>query len=115
VDLTKVQDIHIEPPKTVLDLFSNGCVLEAVLDVLFLVPHDAALGEDERPLGTAQFLQSLGDDLLRMPHPVDRRRVDPVDAALHTPVNRGHGFAIVLGSPAEGAIASHGPSSQPNR
>jgi hypothetical protein len=115
VDLVEIDDIDPQSPQAVLDFSSDGVRLEAVDDVFLFVPEQTALGEYQGPLGAADLFESLGDDLFRVAHAVDRRRVEPVDAAINGAPNGGDRVGIVLRPPAEYAGAADGPGTETDR
>ena len=116
VELVEVDRVDAEPPQRVLALLAQARrrgVPDRLLHPVGLVPPQAALREDERPLRPGDVGERAADDLLRVAVPVHRGGVDPADPARHGVANRRDRLGVVLRAPRESpAAAADRPGSE---
>ena len=79
------------------------------------IPDEAAFREHVRPFGRWQITQQATDNFFGMAQPVDRCRIDPVDAQFEGMSHGGQGVGIILRPPSKGpASASDRPGAKSN-
>ena len=94
--LEQVHAVATESAQARLHVGPNRLGPEIHVVVAVLAAKRPALGEHEDVVAAAQ---RTPDDLLRAAPAVERRGVDPVDAAVESGVDRAHGVAFVLRAP----------------
>ena len=93
---------------------ADGFALHAAGKARAFRPRRGALGKHIRRAGAA--LDGAADNLFGMAKSIDRRGVDPVDAAVERGVDGADGVVVVLRSPGEGeASAADGPRANAER
>src|ERR1035438_5776361 len=70
-----------------------------------LMPAHGALGKDQRPWA-GPALECAGNHLFRVAQAIDGSSVDPVNAQVKRPMNRGNRLVVVLGPPGELPVAA---------
>jgi hypothetical protein len=116
VELVKVDTFDPESPQRRIAFAANRFRSQVSLRLLhgiFFVPHKAALGEDEWPVGGGQRAQESANNFFRMPEPVNCGGVNPVDAQIDRVAHGLDGSFVVLRAPSEGPTpAADGPRSK---
>ena len=116
VELVQIDALDAEPPERRFDLLADRFRTQVALRLVERprrIGNHAAFGEDVGPLATGDLAQRPSDHFLRVPEAVDRRRIDPVDAARDGVADRRDRIGVVLASPAVGpAPASDGPGAE---
>src|SRR5207244_1105198 len=99
VDLVEVDRIDSQPGEAGLDLAPDGIARQAVGDPAAASVQERRLREHVGAVPAAG--QGPADNLLRVPEPVDGRRVDPVGPEVERPLDRRQGLIVVLLAPGE--------------
>ena len=112
MDLVEVDDIQLQAAQTVFNLAAD--LQQGAPDTALVVPHHAALGEDERL--DRGLLHRLADDGFGVAEAVDCGRVDPVEAEVDGLVDGCDRGVIVLRPPGKGPVAAaDGPRAKSDR
>jgi hypothetical protein len=98
VNLIDVDMIGSKPAQGILDLLQDAGPAGIAEDASVL-PIKPGLGGDEHLRAQAAPGDRLADDFLRAAKPVDRRRIDEVDAMLQRRPDRGHGPCFIGAAP----------------
>src|SRR4029077_12292059 len=98
MDLIKIDDIETQPAQAVLALATNGIRRQRAMNVSLFVPPQTAFGKNVRPR-SRPGPQRKSDDFLGVPHAINGRSVDPVNAQLERAMNRGDRRFVVLLAP----------------
>src|SRR5467141_4491205 len=119
VKLIEVDAFYSQPAKRSFAFAPYGVRLEHTTRFfhrIVAIPNEAAFREHIRPFGRWQITQQAPDNFFRMAQPIDRRRIDPVDAVVESLTHGGQGVGIILRSPSKGpASASDRPRAKSNR
>jgi hypothetical protein len=97
VHLVDVDRVEPQALEAELDFTQDRVAFEHVAYAAVAAVLQAGLGEHVR--SRPQALERAADDLFGMAEPVDRGRVEPVDAELHRPLDRGDRQLVVLRTP----------------
>ena len=109
VDLVEIDDIHLKAAQARLQLVADGITLQAAMNLIlglpeFPAPDHRALGEDVWLLLSA--FERTSHHFFRVAKPVDRCRIDPVDAKVEGALDRGDRIVVVLRTPAKLPVAA---------
>ena len=106
VALQKIDGLHAEPPKTVLDFDDDGvrtqadivflAVLHTIVGTSLVLPPNTAFGGDDHLIAPA--LDGSADHFLAVSPTVGRRGVDECDATVDGCVDSLDGFVVVRGA-----------------
>ena len=118
VKLIEIDAFDTQPAKRRFAFAPYGVGLEHTtwfFHTVVAIPDEAAFREHVRPFGPWQITQQATDNFFGMAQPVDRCRIDPVDAQFEGMSHGGEGVGIILRPPSKGpASASDRPGAKSN-
>ena len=113
VDLVEVESLDPEPAQAELALRADDVGAEVAHDAPVRLAPAPALGGDEDVVADPVASQRAPHDFLGVPEPVDRRRVDPVDARLDGVPDAGDRLVVVDRAPTVAPRAADRPRAEP--
>src|SRR5579862_1489749 len=117
MELVEINSVHTQTAKGGFAFAPYGIWLQSSLRLSHGIAFEshAALSESKWTLRLRNIAQKPSDHFLRMAEPINRGRINPVDAQIDRVAHRGDGLGVVLVPPAVGPAASADcPGTEPN-